>query len=88
MSHVKFQDLKGRFRVFAVFGEEEKKNAWGALFDVEDPRSKFPQNKGKVLDISQALDVARHDIQYLDWRARQDVLTIMHLHEKVSTDFI
>ncbi|KAG4963245.1 hypothetical protein AAZX31_14G135000 [Glycine max] len=77
------RDLKGRFRVFAVFGEEEKKNAWAALFDVEDPRSKFPQNKGKVLDIYQALEVARHDIQYLDWRARQDVLTIMHLHEKV-----
>lgn len=74
--------------MFAVFGEEDKKNAWGALFDVEDPRSKIPQNKGKVLDIYQALEVARHDIQYLDWRARQDVLTIMLLHEKVSTSFI
>lgn len=74
--------------MFAVFGEEDKKNAWGALFDVEDPRSKIPQNKGKVLDIYQALEVARHDIQYLDWRARQDVLTIMLLHEKVSTGFI
>ncbi|XP_014524345.1 chlorophyllide a oxygenase, chloroplastic [Vigna radiata var. radiata] len=77
------RDLKCRFKVFAVFGEEDKKNAWGALFDVEDPRSKIPQNKGKVLDIYQALEVARHDIQYLDWRARQDVLTIMLLHEKV-----
>lgn len=73
--------------MFAVFGEVEKKNAWGALFDVEDPRSKIPQNKGKILDIYQALEVARYDIQYLDWRARQDVLTIMLLHEKVSTDF-
>ncbi|KAK7273793.1 hypothetical protein RIF29_14856 [Crotalaria pallida] len=27
-------------KVFAVYGEAEKKNAWGALFDVEDPRSK------------------------------------------------
>ncbi|XP_020236512.1 chlorophyllide a oxygenase, chloroplastic [Cajanus cajan] len=77
------RDLKGRFRVFAVFGEVEKKNAWGALFDVEDPRSKIPQNKGKFLDVYQALEVARYDIQYLDWRARQDVLTIMLLHEKV-----
>ncbi|KAK7282723.1 hypothetical protein RIF29_11719 [Crotalaria pallida] len=78
--------LKGRFRVFAVFGEEDekKKNAWGALFNVEDPRTKIPQyNKGKVLDIYQALEVARYDLHYCDWRARQDVLTIMLLHEKV-----
>jgi chlorophyllide a oxygenase len=27
--------------------------------------------------------VARYDIQYCDWRARQDLLTIMILHEKV-----
>ena len=75
--------------MFAVFGEEEeKKNAWGALFDVEDPRSKVPHYKGKFLDVYQALEVARCDIQYCDWRARQDVLTIMLLHEKVSsTDF-
>ncbi|XP_054799869.1 chlorophyllide a oxygenase, chloroplastic [Prosopis cineraria] len=76
--------LQGRFRVFAVFGEDLcRKNAWGALFDVEDPRSKVPQYKGKFLDIYQALEVARYDIQYCDWRARQDVLTIMLLHEKV-----
>ncbi|KAI4307269.1 hypothetical protein L6164_030473 [Bauhinia variegata] len=75
---------KGKFRVFAVFKEEvDKKNEWGALFDVEDPRSKVPQYKGKFLDVYQALEVARYDIQYLDWRARQDVLTIMLLHEKV-----
>lgn len=71
--------------MFAVFGEEsEKKNGWDALFDVEDPRSKVPQYKGKFLDIYQALEVARYDIQYCDWRARQDVQTIMLLHEKVS----
>ncbi|XP_019454526.1 PREDICTED: chlorophyllide a oxygenase, chloroplastic-like [Lupinus angustifolius] len=75
--------LKGRFGVYAVFGEGEKKNAWGALFDVEDPRSKIPQYKGKLLDVYQAIEVARYDIQYLDWRARQDVLTIVLLHEKV-----
>ncbi|XP_019417731.1 PREDICTED: chlorophyllide a oxygenase, chloroplastic-like isoform X1 [Lupinus angustifolius] len=77
--------LKGQFKVFAVFGEEdEKKNAWGALFHVEDPRTKIPlHNKGKVFDVYQALEVAKYDLQYFDWRARQDVLTIMLLHEKV-----
>lgn len=83
-----FQGVRGGFRVFALFGEEggvvDKNSAWGALFDVEDPRSKVPQCKGKFLDVNQALEVARYDIQYCDWRARQDVLTIMHLHEKVS----
>lgn len=70
--------------MFAVFEEDlSKKNAWGALFDVEDPRNKVPQYKGKFLDIYQALEVARYDLQYCDWRARQDVLTIMLLHEKV-----
>ena len=54
---------------------------------MEDPRPKAPLNKGKILDVNQALEVARFDIQYLDWRARQDVLTIMLLHEKVSNDF-
>ncbi|CAK9164482.1 unnamed protein product [Ilex paraguariensis] len=79
--------VRGGFGVFALFGEEgslvDKKSAWGALFDVEDPRSKAPQLKGKFLDVNQALEVARFDIQYLDWRARQDLLTIMLLHEKV-----
>ncbi|XP_004498345.1 chlorophyllide a oxygenase, chloroplastic [Cicer arietinum] len=76
--------LKGKFGVFAVFGEElEKKNSWGTIFDVEDPRLKVPLSKGKTLDVFQALEVARQDIQYCDWRARQDVLTIMLLHEKV-----
>lgn len=84
---VMFQDVRGGFRVFALFGEEaavDKKSVWGTLFDVEDPRSKIPQCKGKFLDVNQALEVARYDIQYCDWRARQDVLTIMLLHEKVN----
>uniref|UniRef100_A0A7N0TNW3 Rieske domain-containing protein n=1 Tax=Kalanchoe fedtschenkoi TaxID=63787 RepID=A0A7N0TNW3_KALFE len=79
--------LRGGFRVFAVFGEEggitDKKNPWSSIFDVEDPRSKFPQGKGKFLDANQALELVRFDIQYCDWRARQDLLTIMLLHEKV-----
>lgn len=71
------QGLKGELRV------EEKKSQWGPLFDVEDPRSKLSPYKGKFLDVNQALEVARFDIQYLDWRARQDLLTIMLLHDKV-----
>lgn len=86
------QGVKGRFEVFAVFGEEgglvEKKSPWGTLFDVEDPRSRVPQCKGKFLDVNQALEVARYDIQYCDWRARQDLLTIMLLHEKVSIIYL
>ncbi|XP_057531636.1 chlorophyllide a oxygenase, chloroplastic [Amaranthus tricolor] len=79
--------VKGSIGVFAVFGEDggsiDKKSSWGPLFDVEDPRPRAPLYKGKFLDVNQALEVARFDIQYLDWRARQDVLTIMLLHEKV-----
>ena len=87
---VLFQGVKAGFRVFAVLEEEawvEKKSTWGPLFDVADPRSKAPQYKGKFLDVNQALEVARYDIQYCDWRARQDVLTIMLLHEKVPIEF-
>ena len=73
--------------MFAIYGEESglvnKKSQWSAIFDVEDPRSKVPQIKGKFLDVNQALELARFDIQYCDWRARQDLLTIMLLHEKV-----
>ncbi|KAH9621895.1 hypothetical protein KSS87_019084 [Heliosperma pusillum] len=73
--------------VFALLGEDSgvsiDKKTWGALFDVEDPRPKALVSKGKILDVNQALEVARYDIQYLDWRARQDLLTIMILHDKV-----
>ncbi|XP_010911864.1 chlorophyllide a oxygenase, chloroplastic [Elaeis guineensis] len=79
---------RGGFRVLAVFGEEEegglqKKSSWGAIFNVEDPRPRVPLSKGKFLDVNQALEVARFDIQYCDWRARQDLLSIMLLHDKV-----
>ncbi|KAL9665487.1 hypothetical protein QQ045_020907 [Rhodiola kirilowii] len=84
-AEVKSQLYSG-FRVFAVFGEEggliDKKNSWSSIFEVEDPRSKFPQCTGKFLDAYQALEVVRFDIQYCDWRSRQDLLTIMLLHEK------
>ncbi|XP_011074848.1 chlorophyllide a oxygenase, chloroplastic [Sesamum indicum] len=79
--------VRGGFRVFSIIGDDggliERKSSWTTLFDVEDPRSKVPQYNGKFLDAYQALEVARHDIQYCDWKARQDVLTIMLLHEKV-----
>lgn len=73
--------------MLAVFGEEGRgglmKNTWGAIFDVEHPGPRVPPSNGKHLDVNQALEVARMDIQYCDWRARQDLLTIMLLHEKV-----
>lgn len=84
--------FKGRFVVFATSsingGEESgefdyKKKSWSSLFDVEDPRCKVPSSNGKFLDVYQALEVARYDLQYCDWRARQDLLTIMLLHDKV-----
>ncbi|KAG1369856.1 hypothetical protein COCNU_15G002220 [Cocos nucifera] len=75
------------FRVLAVFGEEGRgelmKNTWGTIFDVEHPGPRVLPSNGKHLDVNQALEVARMDIQYCDWRARQDLLTIMLLHEKV-----
>ncbi|XP_044475564.1 chlorophyllide a oxygenase, chloroplastic-like [Mangifera indica] len=79
--------VQGGFRVLAVIvgdsGLVDKKNGWSTLFNLEDPRSKVPQCKGKFLDVNQALEVAKYDIQYCDWKARQCVLTIMLLHEKV-----
>ncbi|KAK4804323.1 hypothetical protein SAY86_004140 [Trapa natans] len=62
-----------RLRAFSVLGDEgeldEKKSLWDTLFDGEDPRLKLPQCKGKFVDVNQALEVARYDIQYLEWRA-------------------
>ncbi|XP_074560694.1 LOW QUALITY PROTEIN: chlorophyllide a oxygenase, chloroplastic-like [Curcuma longa] len=75
------------FKVFAVFSEGEsgfeKRSSWEAIFDVEDPRPRIPHSEGKFLDVNQALEVVLYDIQYCDWRARQDLLSIMLLHEKV-----
>ncbi|KAJ8450292.1 hypothetical protein Cgig2_004749 [Carnegiea gigantea] len=86
-SKLKSRKVGDRIGVFAVFGEDagsvSKNSSWGPLFDVEDPRSRATKSRGKILDVNQALELARLDIQYLDWRARQDVLRIMLLHEKV-----
>lgn len=88
MVHLLTQVVRGGFAVSAIIGEEGelvgRKNLWTTIFEVEDPRSKVPHCKGKFLDVYQALEVARYDIQYCDWKARQDVLTIMLLHEKVD----
>ncbi|XP_076891215.1 chlorophyllide a oxygenase, chloroplastic-like [Bidens hawaiensis] len=82
--------VRGGFVVFAISassgeggGLVDKKNPWSTLFNVEEPRFKVSQSKGKFLDVNEAFEVARYDIQYCDWRARQDLLTIMLLHEKV-----
>ncbi|PKA64777.1 Chlorophyllide a oxygenase, chloroplastic [Apostasia shenzhenica] len=80
-------------RVFAVYGEEgegglQRKSGWAAIFEVADPRSRVPPSKGKYLDVNEALEVARFDIQYCDWRARQDLLTIMLLHDKALKNFL
>ena len=63
--------------------EFAKNNNLEALFHVDDPGPRVPIKKGKFLDVNEALEVVRFDIQYCDWRARQDLLTIMVLHNKV-----
>ena len=77
----------GGIKVYAVLRDDSaeylKDNHWEALFHVDDPGPRVPIEKGKFLEAKQALDVVRFDIQYCDWRARQDLLTIMVLHNKV-----
>lgn len=75
----------GFFQVVAIIGDEssERRSAWDNLFDVEDPRGRTPPWRGRCFDVYKAWEVAQHDIQYCDWRARQDVLTIKLLHDKV-----
>jgi len=77
----------GGIKVYAVLREDgaefAKNNNLEALFHVDDPGPRCPIKKGKFLDVNEALEVVRFDIQYCDWRARQDLLTIMVLHNKV-----
>ncbi|KAK9743483.1 hypothetical protein RND81_03G242400 [Saponaria officinalis] len=72
-----------RVGVFAIFGDGDNKKPWGALFDVPHPRPVALEPQGHVLDVNQAFQLALFDLHYLDWRARQDLLTIMILHHKV-----
>ncbi|XP_057860987.2 chlorophyllide a oxygenase, chloroplastic [Cryptomeria japonica] len=85
--HFHFKSKKSEIglQVVAVIGDasSETRKGWSHLFDVEDPRGKTPPWKGRYFDVYQAWEVARHDIHYCDWRARQDVLTIKLLHDKV-----
>lgn len=78
----------GGIKVYAVLRDDsadylKDNHHWEALFHVDDPGPRVPIEKGQYLDAKQALDVVRFDIQYCDWRARQDLLTIMVLHNKV-----
>lgn len=75
----------GFFQVVAIIGDEstERRSGWDNLFDVEDPRGRTPPWRGRFFDVYKAWEVVQHDIQYCDWRARQDVLTIKLLHDKV-----
>nr|CAB3479505.1 unnamed protein product [Digitaria exilis] len=77
----------GGIKVYAVLREDgaefAKNNNLEALFHVDDPGPRVPIKKGKFLDVNEALEVVRFDIQYCGWRARQDLLTIMVLHNKV-----
>lgn len=78
--------IKGEFKIIAVYGQGEggqRRSTWDAIFDVEDPKPRVLLSKGKFLDANEALEVARFDIQYCDWRARQDLLSIMLLHDKI-----
>ncbi|KAF0934860.1 hypothetical protein E2562_028864 [Oryza meyeriana var. granulata] len=63
----------GGIEVYALLGDDgaeyAKSNTWEALFHVDDPGPRAPIAKGKFLD-------------YYDWRAWQDLLTIMVLHNK------
>lgn len=79
------KNVTGFFQVVAIIGNEssERRSAWDNLFDVEDPRGRTPPWRGMCFDVYKAWEVAQHDIQYCDWRARQDVLTIKLLHDKV-----
>uniref|UniRef100_M8AXE7 Chlorophyllide a oxygenase, chloroplastic n=1 Tax=Aegilops tauschii TaxID=37682 RepID=M8AXE7_AEGTA len=77
----------GGIKVYAVLRDDsadylKDNHHWEALFHVDDPGPRVPIEKGQYLEAKQALDVVRFDIQYCDWRARQDLLTIMVLHNK------
>ncbi|KAL2632235.1 hypothetical protein R1flu_016921 [Riccia fluitans] len=54
-----------------------------AIFEVEDPRANTRPRNGGSRDMSQAWELLRQDVLYLDWRARQDVYAIKSAHDKV-----
>ncbi|KAI5058325.1 hypothetical protein GOP47_0026495 [Adiantum capillus-veneris] len=51
---------------------------------VEYPRApRPPPTNGRLFDVQHAWEVVRQDLLYCDWKARQDVLAIKTLHDKV-----
>jgi chlorophyllide a oxygenase len=72
----------GGIKVYAVLRDDgadylKDNGPWEALFHVDDPGPRVPIELGKFLDAKQVLNVVRFNIQYCDWRARQDLLTII-----------
>lgn len=54
-----------------------------SIFDVANPWSEGMQLRQSQWDVNQAWEVLRNDVLYLDYRARQDVLAIKSVHDKV-----
>lgn len=54
-----------------------------SIFDVANPWSEGLHQKQSQWDVNQAWEVLRNDVLYLDYRARQDVLAIKGVHDKV-----
>jgi hypothetical protein len=53
-------------------------------FNLQDLRiTEPPLKEGRTFTASQAWDVLRHDIEFCSWKARQDVLAMKTLHDKV-----
>ncbi|MCO5592687.1 hypothetical protein L7F22_046690 [Adiantum nelumboides] len=50
---------------------------------VEYPRTTRSPTSGRLFDVQHAWEVVRQDLLYCDWKARQDVLVIKTLHDKV-----
>ena len=60
---------------------DSTKERW---LNVQDPRIREPPWKGRrTFEAIQAWDVLRHDLEFCSWKARQDVLTMKTLHDKV-----
>lgn len=50
---------------------------------MQNPRTTAPPSSGRLFDVNHAWEVVRQDLHYCDWKARQDVLAIKTLHDKV-----
>jgi hypothetical protein len=70
-------------RSVGATGRTRQEQKLGALFHFDEPWPRVPIKKPKFLHVNKALEVVRFNIHYCDWRARQDLLTIVILHNKV-----